>query len=658
MSPRRHRFPLISALVVTALVLLWMLWDWNWFRPLVERQAGSALGREVRLEHFDVDFSRRPLLIAEGIEIADPEGFAPGQRTGRIEALRVRIDLPGLWHRRLLIPEIEIDRADLDLHRGPAGNGNWQLPPSEEPRPEERSAFTPELGALRILDSKLRLIDRSLKSDFRVAVKTVPAKDGGEDALLAVIDGRYAGEAVKGRFLGGSLLGLRDPAKPYPVDLEASHGDTRLEIKGSVLEPQTLGGARLRMKLAGTDMATLFPLLGVPLPATPPYQLAGDLDYQPGVFGFRRFKGTVGESDLSGTFRLEPFGTLPKLTAELASEKVRLADLSGFLGGAPGGDQGGTAPAQAAAAGQDPARLLPTVPINLPKLRAAEVDIRYAAKQFEGDRVPFDSLQAHVRLHNGEYLLEPVVFGVGEGSIRVLMRLDGREARARLDTDIQFRRVDLSRLLDMGGDAFRGEGVVGGRAQLKGQGNSVSELMAGGNGGLQLFMNGGDLSALLVNLAGIDLGNATLSLLGVPRRAKVRCMVSDFGLADGKLDTRLFLIDTSAANLIGKGGLNFQDESLDWHLRTEPKRLNVGSLATPIRVGGSLKDPSVYPEPKGLIAKGAAATVLGVFLTPLAALIPTLQLGLGENHDCEALLAQVRQQASQPVPQPKAAPRR
>lgn len=652
MSPARPRLPLLSLLLATALVLLVLLWDWNWFKPLVERQASQALGREVTLENFDVEVSRQPLISAEGIVIANPEGFPDDSRTGTVNAIRVRFDFFELFHRRLNLVGIVVDTADADLRRNAAGKPNWLLPQTDPEEAEDEPFFELLLGRLRIDDSRVHFVDPALRSDFRLRVRTLPGQNADEDAIRADIAGRYAGEPVEGYFLGGSLLGLRDPAKPYAVEAAMSHGATRLGLKGSLDQPTTLGGAHLRLTLAGADLGALFPLLGVPLPATPPYELAGSLDYTPGIFGFRNFQGRVGSSDLSGTFRLEPFGAVPKLTGELVSQRVLLTDLSGFLGGTPAG-----APAPAALPAsqatpkpeQDPKRLLPTAPINLPKLRAAEVDIRYSARRIEGERMPLDDLQAHVVLRDGRYLFDPLSFGVGEGSIRAQMNFDGRSEVPTLDAELDFRRVDVSRLMAVTGGTFEGAGTIGGRARLKARGPSISKLMAGGNGELQLFMRGGDVSALLVNLAGIDLGNSALSLLGLPRKAKVRCMVSDFGLKDGRFDSRLFLVDTSEANLIGTGGLDFKDESLDFHLKTEPKRLNLGSLATPIRIGGSLKDRSIYPEPKGLITRGAVSAALGVLLTPLAALLPTLQLGLGEDHDCKALVDQVRAQAEAPV---------
>jgi len=38
-----------------------------------------------------------------------------------------------------------------------------------------------------------------------------------------------------------------------------------------------------------------------------------------------------------------------------------------------------------------------------------------------------------------------------------------------------------------------------------------------------------------------------------------------------------------------------------------------------------------------------------VFLTPLGALLPTIQLGLGKDHNCDALLASVQTAAKIPA---------
>ncbi len=61
-----------------------------------------------------------------------------------------------------------------------------------------------------------------------------------------------------------------------------------------------------------------------------------------------------------------------------------------------------------------------------------------------------------------------------------------------------------------------------------------------------------------------------------------------------------------------------------------------------------LKSPSIGPSPADLGPRAAAASVLGVLLTPLGALIPTIQLGLGEDNDCRSLVSTIRRASNTP----------
>jgi uncharacterized protein involved in outer membrane biogenesis len=195
---------------------------------------------------------------------------------------------------------------------------------------------------------------------------------------------------------------------------------------------------------------------------------------------------------------------------------------------------------------------------------------------------------------------------------------------------------------------FGGAGTIGGRAEIEGTGATVAGILAHGNGEVKLFMTGGDISALLIDLSGLEFGNALLASLGLPKRTPVRCMVTDFALQDGIMNTRMSLLDTEAANVTSKGTINLRNESLDLQLRTEPKHFTIGSLATPINVAGTLKHPAVGPAPGELAARGGIAAGLAALLTPLGALLPTIQLGLGEDNDCNALIRNA-QRSSNPA---------
>ena len=127
-----------------------------------------------------------------------------------------------------------------------------------------------------------------------------------------------------------------------------------------------------------------------------------------------------------------------------------------------------------------------------------------------------------------------------------------------------------------------GAGLFGGRAVLETTGNSMATMLANGNGSLQLTMaGGGDLSALLVDLSGLQFGNALLSALGIPDRDKIECFVADFALQGGELQTRALLLDTTSD--ITSGGGRSTCARRAWTTRSRPKPSTLPSARCPRR---------------------------------------------------------------------------
>lgn len=634
---------LLLALLVLTVATLALLWDWNWFRPLVERQASAALGRGVTLQRFDVQLARQPLIVAEGIVIANPDGFPAGSHTGSIGKLAVRIDPWRLRGRELALQEVLVDRPEFDLRPDDKGRPNWEQPTRQD---EGGPGLDLWIGRLELRNGNVHVLEPRLKADFELAFRTEPAPDG-EPRLHVDAKGAYAGAPISARFIGGSLLGLRQPERPYPVDLRATNGATEITLKGTLLQPLKLGGAKLDLRLKGDSLEALYPLTGVPLPPTAAYQLQGKLDYEQGRVRFREFSGTVGESDLSGELAVDLNRKRRLVTANLLSQKVVLADLGGFVGATPG--KAG-APSETETQKQQRAKadqrehVLPDSPINLPKLRAADLDIHYRGAHIESE-MPLDEVSAHLIVKEGLLSLKPLSFKIGKGRIAGNIELDGRSEVVHLVSDIDFRRIDLRRLM-RDNTRLDGVGLIGGTARLDSYGNSTAQVLGSGDGELKVYMSRGELSALLVNLAGLEFGKALLSAIGLPSQTQVRCMVGDFELKEGLLGTRMMLVDTGEANVIGDGSINLRDETLDYRIHTKPKRFGVGSMRAPIEIGGTFKDPKIRPDWERLAARGGVALALGVFLTPLAALLPTVELGLGEDNDCKALVEEIKAEAA------------
>ena len=629
---RRIGFGSVGVLAV-AIVLLVLFWNWDWFLPVVENQASAALGRKVTAAHLHVHLGRVTTATLDDVTVAEPAGFESEPPVATIGHLRVSVGvLDYIRGRGIVIPLIDVDHADADIIARTDGSNNFTfkfMAPSKTPA---KPGPSPKLGLVTIEDSRIDVAMAKLRAKLRMDVHTTqdPA-DSTRNRIVVAARGTYAAQPITGHLVAGALLTIRDAATPYPIDLQVANGQTHVSLVGTVQDPLHFTGANLRLVFQGADMAQLFPLTGVPIPSTPPYRIAGHLDYTKSRIVFRDFEGRLGSSDLGGTIAVNPHETPPALQATLHSHEVNLADLGGFLGGTPGHPaENRQAHAGATAHGSN---VLPTAPINLPKLKAMNVDLAYKGDHIEGKYVPLDNIVVDFTIHDGAVDIGKIDFAVGRGELAGHGTLDPVAHGVHAKAAVTVRDVDLSHLLNAT-HVFHGKGIVGGGLRLDGTGGSVADLVAHGHGGVELYMrDGGDISSLLPDVLGLEFSNAILSALGVPRRTNVDCFVAALPLDDGILNTQLFVLQTGEARTTGQGSIDLRNDTIHYALTTRSTGFSVGSLPGPINIGGSLSSPSILPGAE-IVGRGAAAVALGVLFVPLA-ILPTVQFGVGKSQACQ-----------------------
>jgi uncharacterized protein involved in outer membrane biogenesis len=81
------------------------------------------------------------------------------------------------------------------------------------------------------------------------------------------------------------------------------------------------------------------------------------------------------------------------------------------------------------------------------------------------------------------------------------------------------------------------------------------------------------------------------------------------------------------------GQVSLRDESLNLHVVTRPKDWSLLSLRTPVTITGTLEDPAVGIEPKGLARRVLGALALGTVAGPAAAILPLIETGSGGAKD-------------------------
>jgi uncharacterized protein involved in outer membrane biogenesis len=627
---------IVITVLVIAGVLLVAFFDWNWLRQPLSSAISKSLDRRFAIQgDLSVDVSMTPRITVNQIELANtPWGSRPEMIT--LEQLEFSIRLKDLLGGEVVLPEVRLTEPRLVLEKNGKGQVNWEFAAAEKDTKDE-PANIPEIGLLAIEDGKLLYRDPISEIDVSVSSGIASAR---QQFIKIQGRGRYEEAKLKIEATGGSLSELKEKKTPYPVDIELALGETLITAKGTVKNPAQFEDPDLNLTLKGPDLSELQPLLGVSLPKTPPYRLSGQVTRKGEQWKVGNFQGGVGSSDLSGSLAYSTRDRRPFLQADLASKKLDMKDLAGFLGADPTPKK------------EESKRLFPDTPYDPQALRAGDADVKLRSKNIITPNLPVDEFVAHLKLNRGQLTLDPLNFGIDIGHITSRISLDARQEKIETKADLEIRKVPFKRLLAETRFAEQSSGRFLGRADLAAIGNSVAEMLGRADGDVALIMENGRISNLLVEVIGLDIARSLALVLTGDPSIPIHCVIADFSVSKGLMRTQLLLVDTDKSNIVGEGGINLGDETLDLVLTSHPKTPTILSAQAPLIIKGPFKEPDVYPDPKTLGAKAVASFALGAVLTPAAALIPWIELGLEEDSECHVLVEAAKKNKAEP-PKPK-----
>ena len=615
--------------LIVVIVLVVALFDWNWLRDPIARKVTRATGRSFAINgDLNVHLSLHPRVIADNIVLGNAE-WASEPNMAEIKRLDFRFDLLKLLGGKLAFPEMALSEPRIALEVSKDNMPNWVFD-GDKTKADQPLEF-PDIGSLTIDRGSAIYRDPHINTDLKLDVRTLEDSKTNPDMNLEVAGkGRFKGLATTLHARGGALLSLRDAAHPYPVKASGTLGATKASIDGMLLDPLHLKGEQLNFTLEGGDLAQLYPLIGVPIPPTPAYKLAGFLDHTGDVWTFRRFKGKVGQSDLAGDFSVDRGKTPQMITAKLVSQQLRMQDLGGFIG-ADRGDQ----PSKTPPSGD---KVLPAEPFSLEKLKAANADVNFRGEKIITDKMPLEKMTAHLTLQNGVLRLSPLDFSVAGGNLVSQIEMDARKQPIATRADITAKGLDLALMFPESKLAQTSAGMMGGRAKLTGNGSSLGQMLGTANGEAALIMDGGTVSELLLRLSNLDIANSVIVFLGGDKKVPIRCLVSNFKAVNGDFQVESLLLETPKVDVTGSGDINLADETLRLRLVSESESFSLASLRGPIVITGSLKKPAVRPEMGNVVARGGLAVVLGVITAGLGALLPLLEFGKRKQPSACALL--------------------
>jgi hypothetical protein len=166
--------------------------------------------------------------------------------------------------------------------------------------------------------------------------------------------------------------------------------------------------------------------------------------------------------------------------------------------------------------------------------------------------------------------------------------------------------------------------------------------MATASGNTFVMMSGGEISELLVRLAGLNVARALGVLVRGDKPIPIRCALLDLQGKDGQMVVQTLAFDTANSIISGEGKIDLRDEKLNIVLTPVPKDFSPFSLRSFIRVNGSLNNISAFPDPIKTGTESLFAKIFNVFLMLALSPVQPRDLGLGKDVDCEALIAGIQ----------------
>lgn len=556
---------------------------WSKLPQIVADRASKATGRTVQIGTLTLSPGRWVGIALRDASLANiPGGTKPQMAT--LGSLSGEVELWPLLHGTIIARSVRVEKADILLEKVNE-QPNWRNGPKLPDKPGGgRSGFPTVLDA--VLDGAVTfrtteghsLVARLDGVKLETAAADQPARITGP--------GSYRRAPLVLDMKLGSYDQLHDPATPFPTDITMTSGGTVLHFVGTMTKPLEVDGADGRLSLIAPTPGALEKIAGIDPKPAPKLRLEGAFQHDTPLWKLQQAKGALGDAALEdGTLQVREGSTTPpktpdKIDLDLRFDTVDVDRLmAAFKGGADAkGDSdssgGGfvpdaepnpeiTAKLQAAAVTYEKTRIIkPTLSVTV------------APKLVKLDDLSFGALGGEVRV-DGRIKAEP---DGKTGAVSATVSGTGLEVSA------------LSQVLGAGHLPLAGKADV--HAVVDGVGSTAAAALKDGRASIVATMQGGSVSARMVELASTDVSGflrSSRAMVGLD------CLLATAEMRGGVVTIGPVRLRSAEGTIVARGQVNPFRQTLDVVVASEAKTTGALALDVPVRVSGSFDDPSIEP---------------------------------------------------------------
>lgn len=579
-------------------------------RGEIERSVENATGRDFTITG-NVGVSYWPVLglRAREVTLANVEG---GRAPAFIAAdeIDIGVELRPLLDRQVNVRRLVFQRARIALEVDAEGKPNWLLTPRRAEGPSQPPAQTPSvdvartsLREVRSINGEVSYFDARRNSGWVIGDVDIRTAITSLDAPMRV---------------EGSILYNEEP-----IDIEASiarpgaaaRGELTqlsLRLESELLDAEFAGQTvAVSGELAGTGRASgpslrrLASWMGTPLQNTVGFEtfaVTGRLIVGNGAYSFSNAGFAVDQVRGRGDFVLSELRGKPYLSGRL---ELFDFDLNPYLSGQapPHTDQVAAAAATQAAPAAAPqataeiaaveaapravdiASAPSEAPIDFSGLSAFNADLELVTRAVLVQHMRIDASRLNLVINDGFMAATLHNASLYGGSGRGRFEIDSRQPATRMMYDLAFSSLDTRRFL---ADAINFSNVEG-RGELslnlRVEGRTQSEMLAGADGYAHMEVVSGTLHG--VDLGGVasTIRNALRGELIAPEaRTPFQGLSGTFAIADGVLATDNLSFNTVDLRIPGVALIDLPNRRLDARLAPRSPR---GGVVVPFSARGT-----------------------------------------------------------------------
>lgn len=580
MSLRRWLLALPLLLIVIAAAGLLAVLHFVDLAPLAARYASNALAREVRLGALRLGWSDGILLELEDLRLAGPDWGSQPEML-RIARLRAEIEPWSLIAGPLRLRQLEIERPDILLERGPGRRGNWDFDDAPGVPPDAAAiiaqrARVPALLNAALHDGRVRY-RTSGGALLRIAARTIAIAATDEQSPLTVTyEGSYNDAALIATIEAESITALRGPA-PLPIRIAADMAGAHLTFDGAATAPLDMDGARGRVTLETADFGAFLAALDAEgLPDGIPLHVAGEIARQGDRWDLQPATGNIAGSRVTGSVRLDEgrAGAPDEITLDLEGDRLDLGPLLGRGGG--GADW-------------------QALPLTVAQRRGTHLQGRIAADELVLGAISLRDMVLRGRFASGLIELSELAFGQAGGRVQMLAALRAvDDAIGRLTLRLDAAGLDaaqLARTASLQSARLSGQATAGITLDIAGE--TLGAALRAGRGQAVVTMTEG-------RIARSALEAISTNILALFRdrdgTARIRCLVAAADLRNGRTVIAPLRLRTTEATISGGGSVDLGRARMDLLIGSESASTGIFALDIPVRISGPFRNLDIGPS--------------------------------------------------------------